>query len=42
MPDTDYTKGFKAGLDWNRERTIKLLEELLDGLKGEVNAGIKS
>jgi len=24
--DTEYTKGFKAGLAWERERIIKLLE----------------
>lgn len=25
--DTEYTKGFKAGLAWEQERIIKLLEE---------------
>jgi hypothetical protein len=42
MADTQYTKGFKAGLDWNRKRTIELLEQLLNKVKGEANAGIKS
>jgi hypothetical protein len=28
--DTEYTKGFKAGLAWEQERTIKLLEGLFD------------
>jgi len=27
MTDTEYTKGFKAGLAWEQERIIKLLEE---------------
>lgn len=42
MPDTQYTKGFKAGLDWNRQRTIQLLEQLLINLKGEANDRIKN
>jgi hypothetical protein len=42
MPDTEYTKGFKAGLAWDRKQTIRLLEELLTNLKEESNAGIKS
>jgi hypothetical protein len=25
--DTEYTKGFKAGLAWEHERIIKLLED---------------
>jgi hypothetical protein len=25
--DTEYTKGFRAGLAWEQERIIKLLEE---------------
>lgn len=32
--DTEYTKGFKAGLVWEHERIIKLLEKhncILDG-----------
>ena len=42
MADTEYTKGFKAGLTWDRKRTIELLEQLLNEVKGEANAGIKS
>jgi hypothetical protein len=29
--DTEYTKGFKAGLAWEKERIIKLLESDLCG-----------
>ncbi len=28
MPDTEYTKGFKAGLTWENGRIIKLLEDI--------------
>jgi len=27
--DTEYTKGFKAGLAWGQERSIKLLKEII-------------
>jgi hypothetical protein len=27
MADTPYTAGFRAGLEWERERIIRLLEE---------------
>jgi hypothetical protein len=27
MPDTPYTEGFKAGLEWEKKRIIRLLEE---------------
>ena len=29
MTDTEYTKGFRAGLAWEQERIIKLLEKKL-------------
>lgn len=27
MPDTQYTKGFRAGFTWERERITKLLKD---------------
>lgn len=27
--DTEYTKGFKAGLAWEQERIIKLLDKII-------------
>jgi len=27
--ETEYTKGFKAGLAWEQERSIKLLKEII-------------
>ena len=37
MSDTQYTQGFKAGLDWNRKRTIELLEQLIIAIQGQQN-----
>ena len=37
MSDTQYTQGFKAGLDWNRKRTIELLQKLIIAIQGQQN-----
>jgi hypothetical protein len=39
--DTEYTKGFKAGLSYEQERIIKLLEEADSGCTGWAIALIK-
>jgi len=37
--ETPYTQGFKAGLTWEQERIIKLIERRRDWLQDMVNRG---